>query len=147
MKITVYNRKQRYTYFEKIIILCLFIRWNKDILLMFQPCLDFYEIWNNKIQQLNDKICYRKEEKKKQKQKLNDKRKFSKVLLRILWGKKANRVIRKLHSMKKYSSNKTKMSNMRKKNLNTLVASIRTTTSSFLLAFTLCKNSRIKHGV
>ena len=31
---------------------------------MFQPCLDFYEIWNNKIQQLNDKICYRKEEKK-----------------------------------------------------------------------------------
>ena len=147
MKITVYNRKQRYTYFEKIIILCLFIRWNKDILLMFQPCLDFYEIWNNKIQQLNDKICYRKEEEKKQKQKLNDKRKFSKVLLRILWGKKANRVIRKLHSMTKYSSNKTKMSNMRKKNLNTLVASIRTTTSSFLLAFTLCKNSRIKHGV
>ena len=147
MKITVYNRKQRYTYFEKIIILCLFIRWNKDILLMFQPCLDFYEIWNNKIQQLNDKICYRKEEKKKQKQKLNDKRKFSKVLLRILWGKKANRVIWKLHSMTKYSSNKTKMSNMRKKNLNTLVASIRTTTSSFLLAFTLCKNSRIKHGV
>ena len=53
--------------------------------------------------------------KKKQKQKLNDKRKFSKVLLRILWGKKANRVIRKLHSMTKYSSNKTKMSNMRKK--------------------------------
>ena len=51
---------------------------------MFQPCLDFYEIWNNKIQQLNDKICYRKEEKKNQKQKLNDKRKFSKVLLRIL---------------------------------------------------------------
>ena len=36
---------------------------------MFQPCLDFYEIWNNKIQQLNDKICYRKEEKKKNKNK------------------------------------------------------------------------------
>ena len=45
---------------------------------MFQPCLDFYEIWNNKIQQLNDKICYRKEEKKNKNKNLMTKENFLK---------------------------------------------------------------------
>ena len=45
---------------------------------MFQPCLDFYEIWNNKIQQLNDKICYRKEAEKNKNKNLMTKENFLK---------------------------------------------------------------------
>ena len=147
MKITVYNRKQRYTYFEKIIILCLFIRWNKDILLMFQPCLDFYEIWNNKIQQLNDKICYRKEEKKNKNKNLMTKENFLKFYWEFYEERKQIEWYENYILWQSIHPTKLRSQIWEKKNLNNLVASIRTTTSSFLLAFTLCKNSRIKHGV
>ena len=58
MKINIYNKKQRYTYFEKTTIFFFFKRRNKATLFMFLPYLNFYEVWDNKIQQLNDKFFF-----------------------------------------------------------------------------------------